>query len=222
MTKQDTDGAETVAMTVDPVITWLEQIRDFMGTTPQSKEMAQRTIDRLRPPTVDDWTIVGALVDDLGTLRAGAGAVISDRPHHYTASAEDAGYYGGYLVAESIGPRNATAFSFLPQLLVAARDTPFGQKILAQLAQALGTAPPPREPVRDRLDGCLRLARLAGEFEYAGRPLDVADPFYVVAIILKQTAAGLLSGNVSATFADLEAWLDRRREQRAAAAGASA
>jgi hypothetical protein len=38
--EQATDGGR--ALMVDPVITWLEQILDFTGSTPASKDMAQR------------------------------------------------------------------------------------------------------------------------------------------------------------------------------------
>lgn len=44
--EQATDPGQ--ALTVDPVITWLEQIRDFIGSTPAAKDMAQRAIDQLR------------------------------------------------------------------------------------------------------------------------------------------------------------------------------
>lgn len=218
------DQANATTMTVDPVIGWLEQCRDFMGSTPQAKDMAQRAIDRLRPPAVDPWTIVGALVDDLGTLRAApGGALTSDRPNHPAASADDAGYYGGYLVCETITRRNAIAFTFLPQLLVAARENRQGRAILAQLAAALQAPAPVRERVRDRLEGTHRLAQLASEFKFAGEHIDESDPFYVVSQMLERIAQGLLDGTVQTAAADVEAWLTAKREARhAARTGASA
>jgi hypothetical protein len=212
-TRRKTDG-EQMAMTVDPVITWLEQCRDFMGSTPQAKDMAQRAIDRLRPPAIDVWAVVGALVDDLGTLRVSSGgALVSDRPNHPSASADDAGYYGGYLVGESIMPRNAIAMSFLPQLLVAARENPAGRAVLAQLAQALSTPPVKRDKVRDRLDGSIRIARLADEFQ-AGSRLDDQDELYMTAELLKVVGGALLTQALPAGREDIEAWLERRREAR--------
>lgn len=213
--QRDQDRENTMAMTVDPVITWLEQIRDFIGATPESKDMAQRVLDRLRPPAQDAWAIVGALIDDLGDLRSNNGVLISNRPNHPSASADDAGYYGGYLVAESIVPRNATAMSFLPQLLVAAREHPAGRGILQQLAVALSTPPGKRDIVRDHLDGTIRLSRLATEF-YSGSH-STQDDFYLVKVMLEHLAAGLLAGTIGAAQADIEAWLDGQREARRAA-----
>ena len=31
----------------DPLIVWLEEVRDFAGATPRAREMAQQAIDRL-------------------------------------------------------------------------------------------------------------------------------------------------------------------------------
>ncbi len=207
----------TVAMTIDPVITWLEQCRDFMGSTPVAKEMAQRAIDRLRPPAIEPWTVIGAIIDDLGTLRANdAGVLTSDRPNHPSASADDAGYYGGYLVCESITRRNALAFSFLPQLLVAARENPAGRAVLAQLAAALQVPAPTKTRVRDRLDGTYRLARLADEFKFAGDGFNEDDPFYCVSKMLERLAQGVLEGTVQQAAGDIAAWLEAKREARRA------
>jgi hypothetical protein len=210
-----TATAPTQALTTDPVIAWLEAVRDSTATVPYAREMATHALNRLRPPAIDFWAVVGALVGDLGTLRANHGALVSDRPTHPSASADDAGYYGGYLVGESIVPRNAIAMSFLPQLLVAARDTPHGRAILAQLAQELSTPAARRDPVRDRLDGCIRLARLSSEFH--GGAGSLIDEMLIVSTMLEHIAGGLLSGRVAAARADIEAWLDQKREARHAA-----
>lgn len=216
-TNRTADGENTVALTVDPIITWLERIRDFEGTTPQAKEMAQRTLDRLRPPAPDVWAIVGGLVHDLGTLAVSpGGALVSDRPNHPSASADDAGYYGGYLVGESLTRRNATGMSFLPQLLVAARDTPNGRAVLAQLAQALSTPVPGRQSVRDRLDGCMRISALAEAFN-AGCRLDPDDELYMTSQLLQHVAGALLTGGIPSAAVDIQAWLERKPEERRAA-----
>jgi len=34
----------------DPIVVWLEEIRDFAGANTRSREMAQRAIDRLEAP----------------------------------------------------------------------------------------------------------------------------------------------------------------------------
>jgi hypothetical protein len=38
----------------DPVIVWLEEIRDFAGATDRAREMAQQAIDRLAPAAAPD------------------------------------------------------------------------------------------------------------------------------------------------------------------------
>ncbi len=214
-TEHEQDQATT--LTVDPVITWLEQCRDFIGTTPQAREMAQRTIDRLRPPAIDVLAVIDTLLIDTGTWRFGRGSVISDRPQHPQADAEDAGYYGGYMVAESISRRNAIAVSFLPGLLAAARDSQTGRAVLTSLAYTLAAPSEPERPITDRLDGCLRLAQIGHEFSFG----HYGDEFAGVAECLKHLSGGLLTGRVADARADIEAWLDRKREARLAGSGLS-
>lgn len=44
----------------DPLIVWLEEVRDFEGATPRAREMAQQAIDRLTPPPLDHVTEAAA------------------------------------------------------------------------------------------------------------------------------------------------------------------
>lgn len=207
-TQKDTDQ-ESTAMMVDPVITWLEQVVNFMGSTPDSREMARRALNRLRPPAIDVNAVITGLLEEFGTWRAGNGAIVSDRPNRPGADADDAGYYGGFLVAESIDRRPAVAASFLPELIAAARENPAGRAVLARMASELSITPPAQTPVRDRLDGTMRLARLSSEFKYA-RELAC----YSVGVLLEHLAAGLLSQTIDAAKEDIEAFLDRKREAR--------
>jgi hypothetical protein len=206
----------TTTITVDPIITWLERLRDFIGTTPDARAMAQRTIDRLRPPAPDTDTVIDALLDEIGSWRAnGYHAVVSDRPQHISASAEDVGYYGGFLVAESMHSKAAIATSFLPQLLRAARENAVGRKVLREIAQTIATAPSSPEPVRDRLDGALRLAALGSVFGRSHLDFGDENDGYMVGEFLKMLAGALLTGRLGATREEVEAWLDRKREVRA-------
>ena len=44
----------------DPLIVWLEEVRDFAGATPRAREMAQQAIERLTPPALDPVTEAAA------------------------------------------------------------------------------------------------------------------------------------------------------------------
>lgn len=43
----NTTDAAAPASTTDPVIAWLERIRDFVASSPESKQHAQQAIDKL-------------------------------------------------------------------------------------------------------------------------------------------------------------------------------
>lgn len=148
---------------------------------------------------------------EMGTWRANQGAVVADVPGDHIGAAEDYGYYGGRLIGESITRRNAIAISFLPQLLAAAEENAVGRRVLAQLAHALVTPDPPRLPVRDRLDGVLRLAQLANDFQHAGGRV---DEWFAVAELLRAIAHGLFENRLE-HFAGVA--VDNLRGSKAAA-----
>jgi hypothetical protein len=90
--------------------------------------------------------------------------------------------------------RNAIAISFLPQLLEAAEENAVGRRVLASLAREIVTPESTRLPVRDRLEGVMRLAHLADDFQHApgGHGYHPESDFYFVAEILRALADGFL------------------------------
>lgn len=60
----------------DPVIEFLEEIRDFAGSTERAREMAQQAIDRLAPPAGADK--VDRIVEAAAAENAKAGKSIAD------------------------------------------------------------------------------------------------------------------------------------------------
>lgn len=165
-----TTDAAAPALQPDPVIAWLERIRDFVIATPQARELAQCAIDRLEradEPTLGD--VIAQLMADMGTWRAYRGCVVADRPggtQFPMATADDVRFYGGHLVAESMSARAAIAVARLPQLLDVAGTTAEGRAVLAEIAKDLDQPTIPTRVV-DRLDGSLRLHRLADDFTAA-------------------------------------------------------
>jgi len=62
----------------DPVVVWLEEIRDFAGATDRAREMAQQAIDRLAAaPAAGDK--VDRIVEAAAAENAHAGTSIADR-----------------------------------------------------------------------------------------------------------------------------------------------
>ncbi|HVL65762.1 MAG TPA: hypothetical protein VM364_00740 [Vicinamibacterales bacterium] len=205
---QNTIGAAAPALPADPVIEWLERIRDYVVATPESKELAQRAIDRLTradEPTIGD--VIEQLRHEMGCWRARRGSVVADRPgatQFPAAGPDDLRYYGGHLVAESMSAKAAIAVARLPQLLDVASATPEGREVLADIARDL-TDPRPTQRVVDRLDGSLRIHRLADDFE-------VSD-FDGVAHLLRALAATVMDRTTPALAQRLYDWMERERER---------
>lgn len=186
------ETTQETAMTVDPVIAWLEQVRDFALCTPQAKEMTQRAIDRLRPPALDVEAVIRGLLRDFGQWRRTAhGAVVSDQPTHLNGpGADDIGYYGGHIVGESIGPRAGAAIAFLPELMEAAFESKPGRAVLERIARLVTADKAQNFPVFDELDASVRLAQLAQDFERGALSAAQSD---AVAHALRQVAIAVLS-----------------------------
>src|SRR6478735_11621138 len=59
--RKQTEGTMTTTTNErDPLIVWLEEVRDFAGATPRAREMAQQAIERLTPPALDPVTEAAA------------------------------------------------------------------------------------------------------------------------------------------------------------------
>ena len=201
----NTNSAAAPALMPDPVIEWLERVRDFVAASAEAREFAQRAIDRLTnadEPDVDE--VILQLREEMGAWRAYRGSVVADRPggtQFPNSTREDLRYYGGHLVAESMSTKAAIAVSRLPQLLDAAAATPQGREILADIAQELIAATPLR-PISDRLDGSLRIHRLADEFD--------AGKFEGVAHVLRAIAATVVDRTTPELAQRFYGWMEGR------------
>lgn len=187
-------------LTADPVIDWLESIRDYLETAGDpSREMAQRVIDRLSgADSLTPRELIDELIDSLGTWRVGHSAVISDRPQpgsHLGDSADDISYYGGYVIGETMGRTTRILVSHLPQLLAAARTSEPGRKELEAIARELQAAAPKRPKVHCRLDAASELTALADELGYAD--------LYGAAEVLRALAVAVMRNKVP----EVSAWL---------------
>lgn len=65
----------------DPVVVWLEEIRDFAGATDRAREMAQQAIDRLAPaePRKPGDDAIDRIVESAAAENAHAGRSIADK-----------------------------------------------------------------------------------------------------------------------------------------------
>ena len=125
--------------------------------------------DRQLPPAPDPLAVVGQLRQRMGTWRSGGSTVVADRDCGPIPGGDDVGYYGGFLVCESVPREYAIAIARLPELLDIAPFSVRGREILAAIAEDLDTLPLDRySPVSDGFDACQRVARLARDLRAGG------------------------------------------------------